>query len=43
MMDVTIEYGAIFYGKIRNRLSVEFYESLREEAFILCSGISQVS
>nr|BAV59351.1 CRISPR-associated protein cas4 [Candidatus Endomicrobium sp. MdMp-027] len=31
MMDIKIENGAIFYGKTRNRLNVEFDESLRKE------------
>ncbi|BAV58777.1 CRISPR-associated protein Cas4 [Endomicrobiia bacterium] len=35
MMNVTIESGAIFYGKTRNRLNVEFNKSLREETFAL--------
>jgi CRISPR-associated exonuclease Cas4 len=35
MMNVTIESGAIFYGKTRSRLNVEFNKSLREETFAL--------
>nr|BAV59383.1 CRISPR-associated protein cas4 [Candidatus Endomicrobium trichonymphae] len=35
MMNVTIENGAIFYGKTRNRLNVEFDKSLRKETFAL--------
>jgi CRISPR-associated exonuclease Cas4 len=34
-MNVTIENIAVFYGKIRNCLNVEFDESLREETFTL--------
>ncbi len=35
IMSVTIESGAIFYGKTRNRLNIEFDESLKEETFTL--------
>jgi CRISPR-associated exonuclease Cas4 len=35
MMNVTIENGTIFHGKTRNRLNVEFDESLKEETFTL--------
>ena len=31
MMNITVESGAMFYGKTRNRLNVEFDESLRDE------------
>ncbi|MDR0820733.1 MAG: CRISPR-associated protein Cas4 [Endomicrobium sp.] len=31
MMNITIESGAMFYGKTRNRLNVEFDKSLRDE------------
>jgi CRISPR-associated exonuclease Cas4 len=35
MMNITIESGAMFYGKTRNRLNVEFDKSLRDETSAL--------
>jgi CRISPR-associated exonuclease Cas4 len=35
MMNVTIENGAIFYGKTCNHLNIEFDGSLKEETFTL--------
>jgi CRISPR-associated exonuclease Cas4 len=38
MMNITIEKGAIFYGKIRNRLNVDFDDFLREKTFALAQA-----
>ncbi|MCA6073157.1 MAG: CRISPR-associated protein Cas4 [Endomicrobium sp.] len=35
MMNITIESGALFYGKTRNRLNVEFDKPLRDETYAL--------
>jgi CRISPR-associated exonuclease Cas4 len=35
MMSVAVENGTMFYEKTRNRLNVEFDESLKDEIFAL--------